>query len=438
MPCNILSFPTPIFQWDSGLNIIVNGSLIVEEGTQYVHFQHKGQSAIYSVAVVDGQAAIPNIILQTAGAFEAYAYVNDASYGKTLVRSEFSILPRPMPPEYIYDPTPVITYPQLVELVEDLTALKSVLENVSATTETLPAGSDATASVTETESGLRFDFGIPGGAEPYELPIASADTLGGVKVGSNLAIDEDGVLTANVDISGKANLSGGNTFSGDQVISDDLTVNGKATINAIDAYSGKVASEPSANSDIANKKYVDDNKVAIDATLSEEGEAADAKATGDALAGKAVLTGDNAFYGDQTINGQVSASYGSFAGNVTMNSNKIVSLAAPTANGDAANKKYVDDSVSGVTPRTASATFFSNSWLDYNTHYKQSFSIVGETITANTKVDVEAPYAALNQMIADGTQALYIENNNGTLTAICIGSAPTANISVQLTLTEVQ
>jgi len=35
-----------------------------------------------------------------------------------------------------------------------------------------------------------------GGGEPYVLPIASADTLGGIKVGSNLSITEGGVLSA--------------------------------------------------------------------------------------------------------------------------------------------------------------------------------------------------------------------------------------------------
>lgn len=35
-----------------------------------------------------------------------------------------------------------------------------------------------------------------GGGEPYLLPVASADTLGGVKVGNNLSIDESGVLSA--------------------------------------------------------------------------------------------------------------------------------------------------------------------------------------------------------------------------------------------------
>lgn len=34
-------------------------------------------------------------------------------------------------------------------------------------------------------------------ASQYELPIASADALGGVKIGANLNIDENGVLSAN-------------------------------------------------------------------------------------------------------------------------------------------------------------------------------------------------------------------------------------------------
>jgi hypothetical protein len=34
----------------------------------------------------------------------------------------------------------------------------------------------------------------------YELPIASAETLGGIKVGDNLSIDENGVLSANGSI----------------------------------------------------------------------------------------------------------------------------------------------------------------------------------------------------------------------------------------------
>ena len=40
------------------------------------------------------------------------------------------------------------------------------------------------------------NINIQGGSGSYTLPIASADTLGGIKVGENLSIDENGVLSA--------------------------------------------------------------------------------------------------------------------------------------------------------------------------------------------------------------------------------------------------
>ena len=44
--------------------------------------------------------------------------------------------------------------------------------------------------------------GIKTGTPPYELPIASKDTLGGIKVGENLTISEDGTLNAKASGSG--------------------------------------------------------------------------------------------------------------------------------------------------------------------------------------------------------------------------------------------
>ena len=218
MACNILTFPLPIFQWDSNIALDVNASIISEDGHQYVHYQHKGQPEVYSIEVANGKAAIPNIILQTAGAFEAYAYIADDAHGKTLVRTEFTILPRPLPPEYIYDPTPVITYPELVDLVDDLTALRDALSNVSASAETLPAGSAASAEATLSPDGLAFVFGIPQGEQ------------------------------------GERGEQG---EQGEQGERGEQGIPGKDGKDAV-----------------------------VDPTLSHAGEAADAKATGDALAGK--------------------------------------------------------------------------------------------------------------------------------------------------------
>ena len=56
-----------------------------------------------------------------------------------------------------------------------------------------------------TESYVDEKVGSSGGSSTYELPIASADTLGGIKVGANLSIDADGVLSA----SGGSSENGG-------------------------------------------------------------------------------------------------------------------------------------------------------------------------------------------------------------------------------------
>ncbi len=69
--------------------------------------------------------------------------------------------------------------------------------------------------------------------------------------------------------------------------------------------------------------------------------------------------------------------------------------------------------------------------------YTQVVTVSGYTLTANSKVDLQPDATTVNQLIADGVIALYIENNNGTLTAYAIGAAPTASLSVQCTISEV-
>lgn len=69
--------------------------------------------------------------------------------------------------------------------------------------------------------------------------------------------------------------------------------------------------------------------------------------------------------------------------------------------------------------------------------YTQTVTVSGYTITANSKVDLQPDAATVNQLITDGVKALYIENNNGTLTAYAIGAAPTAAMTIQCTIAEV-
>lgn len=68
--------------------------------------------------------------------------------------------------------------------------------------------------------------------------------------------------------------------------------------------------------------------------------------------------------------------------------------------------------------------------------YTQTVTISGYTVTANTKVDIQPDATAIAQLTNDGVSALYIMNNNGTLTAYAVGAATTANLTMQVTLYE--
>lgn len=67
--------------------------------------------------------------------------------------------------------------------------------------------------------------------------------------------------------------------------------------------------------------------------------------------------------------------------------------------------------------------------------YTQTVTITG--ITVNSKVDIQMDATALGVLIDSGTSAIWIENNNGTLTAKALGEKPNSNLSVQVTITEV-
>lgn len=60
------------------------------------------------------------------------------------------------------------------------------------------------------------------------------------------------------------------------------------------------------------------------------------------------------------------------------------------------------------------------------------------TVTNNTKVDTEGDSTVIEQLVIDDCGGIYVENNNGTLTIKAIGNAPTANITVQFVVYEVE
>ena len=108
--------------------------------------------------------------------------------------------------------------------------------------ETLPAGSQATASITGEPPDQVLNLGIPkgedgtGSSSSYTLPPATPDTLGGVKVGRGLSITEDGTLSATgASGTSQAEWGGiGGTLSNQSDLKEALEA--KAEKSAVDAH----------------------------------------------------------------------------------------------------------------------------------------------------------------------------------------------------------
>ena len=66
--------------------------------------------------------------------------------------------------------------------------------------------------------------------------------------------------------------------------------------------------------------------------------------------------------------------------------------------------------------------------------YTQQITLPG--VTANSKIDLQPSSTVLAQLINDGVSALYVQNENATLTVYALGAKPTVALSVQYTRTE--
>lgn len=113
------------------------------------------------------------------------------------------------------------------------------------------------------------------------------------------------------------------------------------------------------------------------------------------------------------------------------------------ADGSVVTGKIYDGAVtaaklsSGAIPFKASVTI-DNSWVGSESPYTHAVSVSGYTLTANSKVDIQPDAEAIAQLLDDEVSALYIGNNNGTLTAYAVGEKPTASLTLQVTVEEVR
>ena len=99
------------------------------------------------------------------------------------------------------------------------------------------------------------------------------------------------------------------------------------------------------------------------------------------------------------------------------------------------NQRINETNIALQTITKKATVTLSTNWTGSASPYTQSVNITGTT--ANSKVDLQPDASVIAQMGNDGTTALYIVNNNGTLTAYAVGMKPTASMTIQATVSEV-
>lgn len=67
-----------------------------------------------------------------------------------------------------------------------------------------------------------------------------------------------------------------------------------------------------------------------------------------------------------------------------------------------------------------------------NDPYTQAVTL--SNITGSSKVDLQPAVDAIHQFIIDGVRAIWIQNDNGVLTAYCIGGHPSVQMTIQCTV----
>lgn len=101
-----------LWQWDIERKLIVNDPSICE-----VHFCNRTTDCSLVVKVENGQAAIPNILLQDARPIRVYAFCDD-QYTKT--EQQFTVKSRTKPEDYVYDETETLRYSTLDKKITEL------------------------------------------------------------------------------------------------------------------------------------------------------------------------------------------------------------------------------------------------------------------------------------------------------------------------------
>ena len=150
-----------LWQWDTGRKISVD-----KECSQ-VHFSNKVFGRSVDVNVVDGIAKIPDVLLQTDGTLNAWAFVGTVENGYTKISKVFVVNRRNKPADYVFTPTDQTSIKELNNRIEKLEANQDP-----------EAVGNAVKEYLENNPIKEEDPTVPQWAIEKEKPIYTADEVG--------------------------------------------------------------------------------------------------------------------------------------------------------------------------------------------------------------------------------------------------------------------
>lgn len=168
----------------------------------------------------------------------------------------------------------------------------SQLEDVSIDTTTLADGHILTWDASAGESGLWVNKPNSGGGG-YVLPIASASTLGGIKVGSGLSINSSGVLsvTGGGSVTGYIGTTQVQSSSADQALTGILSIKASSATSSLMAW------------DSTNNAWHFYGNVYADGWMAAGGVAGQSTTSYVDLESNQEIGGDKTFTGDFSVEG---------------------------------------------------------------------------------------------------------------------------------------
>ena len=109
-----------LWQWDTGRRVKITDG----DGVKQIHYQNRcfGRSVDVDVGT-DGTAIIPDELLQDCHTLTVYAYVTDDTGAYTMVQQDFAVHKRGKPAGYVYTPTDQMTLQTIQRQIGDLADL---------------------------------------------------------------------------------------------------------------------------------------------------------------------------------------------------------------------------------------------------------------------------------------------------------------------------